>query len=91
MNRGKQTTPKDKEVIMDQLQDLILSAFGEQMLTNEEVAALLTSVMRNIMLQPANEISLKKAGLDRPSMNAEVVCLTQQLWTLEYLKGANET
>lgn len=87
MDKEEKTMHKDKEVIMDQLQNLILSAFGEQMLTNEEVAALLTSIMRNIMLQPANEISLKEAGVERSIMNTELVCLTQQLWTLEYLKG----
>ncbi|MBP1045282.1 hypothetical protein I6N96_03260 [Enterococcus sp. BWM-S5] len=91
MNKKEKALPKDKEVIMDQLQDLILSAFGEQMLTNEEVAALLTSIMRNVMLQPANEISLKKAGMNRSMMNTELVCLTQQLWALEYLKGINKS
>lgn len=82
---GKEKATQDKP--LDDIQSKVLSDCSRYMLTNEEIAALLTSIMRNIMMQPHNEMLLQKQGIKRADMNAQLVTEVQRVWTLSYLEG----
>jgi hypothetical protein len=82
---GKKKAAKNKP--LDDIQSKVLSDCSKYMLTNKEIAALLTSIMRNIMLQPHNEMLLQEQGINRVDMDAQLVTEVQRVWTLSYLEG----
>ncbi|GGC84347.1 hypothetical protein [Enterococcus wangshanyuanii] len=82
---GKKKATKDKP--LDDIQNKVLSDCSTYMLTNEEIAALLTSIMRNIMLQPHNETLLQDQGINRVDRNTQLVTEVQRVWTMSYLES----
>ena len=77
----------DKEKHIDELHQHILDGALIYKLTNQEIAALLTSVMRNILGQEHNAAQLNDMGIDVNKLSPEVVTLFQKIWTEEYIKS----
>ena len=77
----------DKEKHIDELHQHILDGALIYKLTNQEIAALLTSVMRNILVQEHNVAQLNYMGIDINKLSPEVVTLIQKIWTEEYIKS----
>ena len=65
---------------------LILSGFN-----TSEIAAVLFTVMRNVLLYERNREFLDKVGINPRQLNTEVVVEIQKLLIKEYLNGLNET
>ena len=65
---------------------LILNGFN-----TSEIAAVLFTVMRNILLYERNREFLEKVGINPKQLNTEVVVEIQKLLIKEYLNGLNET
>lgn len=65
---------------------LILNAFN-----TSEIAAVLFTVMRNVLLYERNREFLEKVGINPKQLNTEVVVEIQKLLIKEYLNGLNET
>ena len=65
---------------------LILNGFS-----NSEIAAVLFTVMRNVLLYDRNREFLDKVGINPRQLNTEVVVEIQKLLIKEYLNGLNET
>ena len=79
----------DKEKHIDELHQHILDGALIYKLTNQEIAALLTSVMRNILIQDHNKGRLIEMGITEAHLTPEAVTLIQRIWTEEYI-GNNE-
>lgn len=65
---------------------LILNGFN-----TSEIAAVLFTVMRNVLLYERNREFLDKVGINPRQLNTEVVVEIQKLLIKEYLNGLNET
>ena len=65
---------------------LILNGFS-----TSEIAAVLFTVMRNVLLYERNRKFLEGITIDPNQLNTEVVTEIQKLLIKEYLKGLNET
>ena len=65
---------------------LILNGFN-----TSEIAAVLFTVMRNVLLYERNREFLDKVGINPRQLNTEVVAEIQKLLIKEYLNGLNET
>jgi len=65
---------------------LILNGFN-----TSEIAAVLFTVMRNVLLYERNREFLEKVGINPKQLNTEVVVEIQKLLIKEYLNGLNET
>lgn len=65
---------------------LILNGFS-----NSEIAAVLFTVMRNVLLYERNREFLEKIEINPKQLNTEVVVEIQKLLIKEYLNGLNET
>ena len=65
---------------------LILNGFS-----TSEIAAVLFTVMRNVLLYERNREFLDKVGINPRQLNTEVVVEIQKLLIKEYLNGLNET
>ena len=65
---------------------LILNGFN-----TSEIAAVLFTVMRNVLLYERNREFLDKVGINPKQLNTEVVVEIQKLLIKEYLNGLNET
>ncbi len=65
---------------------LILNGFS-----NSEIAAVLFTVMRNVLLYERNREFLEKVEINPKQLNTEVVVEIQKLLIKEYLNGLNET
>ena len=65
---------------------LILNGFN-----TSEIAAVLFTVMRNMLLYERNREFLDKVGINPRQLNTEVVVEIQKLLIKEYLNGLNET
>ena len=65
---------------------LILNGFN-----TSEIAAVLFTVMRNVLLYERNRKFLDKVGINPRQLNTEVVVEIQKLLIKEYLNGLNET
>ena len=72
---------------IEELHQLILDGALIYKLTNQEIAALLTSVMRNILRQEHNAAQLNDMGIDVNKLSPEVVTLFQKILTEEYIKS----
>ncbi|WP_312459885.1 hypothetical protein [Proteiniclasticum sp.] len=59
--------------------------------SNSEIAAVLFTVMRNILLYDRNRKFLEGITIDPNQLNTEVVTEIQKLLIKEYLNGLNET
>ena len=77
----------DKEKHIDEIHQHILDGALIYKLTNQEIAALLTSVMRNILVQEHNAAQLNDMGIDVNKLNPETITLFQKIWTEEYMKS----
>ena len=77
----------DKEKHIDELHQHILDGALIYKLTNQEIAALLTSVMRNILVQEHNAAQLNDMGIDVNKLKPETITLFQKIWTEEYMKS----
>ncbi|WP_100065121.1 hypothetical protein [Miniphocaeibacter massiliensis] len=77
---------KEKQNKIDKLHQHILDGALLNELTNMEVASLLTSVMRNILIMKRNSQLLNNMGVDITKLTPEVVTLIQKIWTEEYIK-----
>lgn len=64
---------------------LILNGFS-----TSEIAAVLFTVMRNVLLYDRNREFLEKVGIDPKQLNTEVVVEIQKLLIKEYLNGLND-
>ena len=65
---------------------LILNGFN-----TSEIAAVLFTVMRNVLLYERNREFLDKVGINPKQLNTDVVVEIQKLLIKEYLNGLNET
>lgn len=65
---------------------LILNGFN-----TSEIAAVLFTVMRNVLLYERNRKFLEKVEINPKQLNTEVVVEIQKLLIKEYLNGLNET
>ena len=65
---------------------LILNGFN-----TSEIAAVLFTVMRNVLLYERNRKFLDKVGINPKQLNTDVVVEIQKLLIKEYLNGLNET
>ena len=77
----------DKEKHINELHQHILDGALIYKLTNQEIAALLTSVMRNTLGQEHNAAQLNDMGIDVNKLSPEVVTLFQKIWTEEHIKS----
>ncbi len=90
----KELLDKPEEKPLDELQSAILETVSDCMLTNEEVAALLISVMRNLISQPHNFATLKKLGknnlkrrgINLDKLSAQACGSIQVMWAQEYAR-----
>lgn len=64
---------------------LILNGFN-----TSEIAAVLFTVMRNVLLYERNREFLDKVGINPKQLNTEVVVEIQKLLIKEYLNGLND-
>lgn len=64
---------------------LIINGFS-----TSEIAAVLFTVMRNVLLYERNREFLQKVGIDPKQLNTEVVTEIQKLLIKEYLNGLND-
>lgn len=64
---------------------LVLNGF-----TVSEIAAILFTVMRNILLNEKNRDILKNIGIESTQLNTEVVAEIQKLLIKEYMNGLND-
>lgn len=76
----------NKQKHMDELHQHILDGAIMYKLTNQEIAALLTGVMRNILLQDHNKAQLETLNINTNKLTPEAVTIFQKIWTEEYIK-----
>ena len=77
----------EKQKHINELHQHILDGVIIYKLTNQEIAALLTSVMRNILVQEHNKSRLIDMGIAEEHLTPETVTLIQRIWTEEYIKS----
>ena len=80
------TKRNNKQKHMDELHQHILDGAIKFKLTNKDIAALLTGVMRNILLQDHNKAQLESLNIDTNKLTPEAVTIFQRIWTEEYIK-----
>lgn len=78
-------TMEDKLKQIEELHQHIIDGVLMYKLTNKDVAALLTSVMRNVLTQNHNANQLASMGIAVTKLDPEVVTLIQRMWTEEYI------
>lgn len=77
-----------KEKDLNVLQEEIISMLSVHSLKTDEVAALLFSTMRIVMLQKANKRKLKESfSVDVEKLNVEGILTVQRALTESYLKN----
>lgn len=77
-----------KEKDLDVLQEELISMLSVHSLKTDEVAALLFSTMRTVMLQKANKRKLKENfSIDVEKLDVEGILTVQRALTESYLKN----
>lgn len=77
-----------KEKDLDVLQEELISMLSVHSLKTDEVAALLFSTMRTVMLQKANKRKLKENfSIEVEKLNVEGILTVQRALTESYLKN----
>ncbi len=77
-----------KEKDLDNLQEELISMLSVYSLKTDEVATLLFSTMRTVMLQKANKRKLKENfSIDVEKLNVEGILTVQRALTESYLKN----
>ena len=77
----------EKQKHINELHQHILDGAIIYKLTNQEIAAVLTSVMRNILTQEHNKGRLIEMGIAEEHLTPETVTLIQRIWAEEYIKS----
>ena len=72
---------------IDEIYQAVIDGATTYKLTNQEIAGLLTSVMRTILMQDHNRKQLEELGLEAKVLTPEAVLMIQRIWTEEYIKA----
>ncbi|MGT2911367.1 hypothetical protein ACVR1I_06585 [Streptococcus cameli] len=76
---------RENKKSMDEIQQHIYDTIILNQLTTGEVAALFTSLMRQVLTTSHNQALLDRLGLDSGKLNPEAISQIQMLLTIEWL------
>lgn len=76
---------KARTVELDSIKTKIFNLINDNDMSNAEVAAVLTTVMQNILIEKHNQIRFERMGIKELSI--QTVLKIQQLWTEEYYEA----
>lgn len=77
---------KENRQSTDEMQQVMLDMFTMNQVTNMEAAALMVSVMRNLMNFPHNAEQLKALGIDASKLGVDGTAELIVMWAREYAK-----
>lgn len=72
---------------LDEIQQAFLDSFTMNQVSNEEAAALMVSIMRNMMQMPHNAEQLGELGIDPHKLSIDAVTQMMAIWCKEYAKS----
>ncbi|WP_025024377.1 hypothetical protein [Companilactobacillus nodensis] len=72
---------------LDEIQQAFLDSFTMNQVSNEEAAALMVSIMRNMMQMSHNADQLNELGIDPHKLSIDDVTQMMSIWCKEYAKS----
>lgn len=72
---------------LDEIQQAFLDSFTMNQVSNEQAAALMVSIMRNMMQMPHNAEQLNELGIDPHKLSVDAVTQMIAIWCKEYAKS----
>jgi len=72
---------------LDEIQQAFLDSFTMNQVSNEQAAALMVSIMRNMMQMPHNAEQLNELGIDPHKLSIDTVAQMIAIWCKEYAKS----
>lgn len=78
---------KEHKQSLDDIQQAFIDALTINQVSNEQAAALMVAIMRNLMLMPHNAKQLQALGIEPSKLSIDAVTELINVWAREYAKS----